>query len=71
MPKATSHLKLSYLFVDPFLVAAFQAAEADGTAPEMVEVYIGRDDTGALVSVVRPRVLDGGAAERVRELEEA
>jgi hypothetical protein len=59
------------MFRDPFLKAAFERAEDDGTAPEMVEVYIGRDKDGALVSAVRPRVLDGGAAERVLELVEA
>jgi hypothetical protein len=53
---------LSSLFVDPFLRACFKAAEDDGTAPEMIEVYTGRDDTGALVKAVRPRTLDGGAA---------
>lgn len=49
---------LSSLFVDPFLVAAFRAAEDDGLAPALVET----DD---------PRQLDGGAVERVLEREEA
>jgi hypothetical protein len=44
--------KLSTLFVDPFLRAAFKAAEQDGLAP-------------ILVMVDRPRTLNGGAAERV------
>jgi hypothetical protein len=48
-------------FRDPYLRAAFRAAENDGTAPEMIEVYTGRDKDGALVSAVRPRNLDGGA----------
>lgn len=42
--------KLSALFRDPFLRAAFQAAEDDGLAP-------------ALVESDHPRTLDGGAAE--------
>jgi hypothetical protein len=66
MAQADSHnTRLSTLFRDPFVRAAFKAAEDDGTGPEMVEVYTGRDETGALVKAIRPRVLDGGAAERV------
>jgi hypothetical protein len=41
--------KLSAMFVDPYLRAAFQAAEDDGFAP-------------ALVETDHPRTLDGGAA---------
>jgi hypothetical protein len=63
MARATNHstTRLSNLFRDPFLRAAFNAAEDDGTAPELIEVYTGRDKDGALVSAVRPRTLDGGA----------
>jgi hypothetical protein len=63
MARATNHstTRLSNLFRDPFLRAAFKAAEDDGTAPELIEVYTGRDKDGALVSAVRPRTLDGGA----------
>lgn len=52
MPKATSNpiTKLSSLFVDPFLKAAFERAEDDGL-------------TGELVETDHPRHLDGGAAE--------
>jgi hypothetical protein len=46
---------LSSLFTDPMLRAAFARAEQDGTAP-------------LAVMVDRPRVLTGGAAERVLEL---
>ena len=46
--------KLSAMFRDPFLVAAFGAAEDDGLAP-------------ALVETDHPRTLDGGAAERMTE----
>jgi len=42
------------MFRDPFLRAAFQAAEDDGLAP-------------ALVETDHPRTLDGGAAERMTE----
>jgi hypothetical protein len=45
---------LSALFRDPFLRAAFKAAEDDGLAP-------------ALVETDHPRTLDGGAAERMTE----
>jgi hypothetical protein len=43
--------KLSTLFVDPFLRAAFEAAEDDGLAP-------------ALVEIDNPKTRNGGAAER-------
>ena len=46
--------KLSALFVDPYLRAAFQSAEDDGLAPAFVETD-------------HPRTLDGGAAERMTE----
>jgi hypothetical protein len=46
--------KLSSMFRDPFLRAAFQAAEDDGLAP-------------ALIEIDHPRTLDGGAAERMTE----
>jgi hypothetical protein len=45
---------LSTMFRDPFVRAAFQAAEDDGLAP-------------ALVETDHPRTLDGGAAERMTE----
>jgi hypothetical protein len=49
MARATSqNTRLSTLFVDPFLRAAFKAAEDDGLAP-------------ALVETDHPRTLDGGA----------
>jgi hypothetical protein len=44
--------KLSTLFVDPFLRAAFAAAEDDGLAPAFVETDY-------------PLTLDGDVAERV------
>jgi hypothetical protein len=46
--------KLSAMFRDPFLKAAFQAAEDDGLAPAFAETD-------------HPRTLDGGAAERMTE----
>jgi hypothetical protein len=56
MPKTDSKYttKLSVMFRDPFLRAAFEAAEDDGLAP-------------ALVKTDHPRTLDGGAAERMTE----
>ncbi len=56
MSQAKRHTttKLSPLFRDPFLRAAFQAAEDDGLAGELVETD-------------HPRALDGGAAERMTE----
>jgi hypothetical protein len=53
-------IPLSQLFADPFLREVFRRAE---------------DDTGTALTVAfadppdRPRLLQGGAAERVRELE--
>jgi hypothetical protein len=52
--KHDSTTKLSSMFRDPFLRAAFEAAEDDGLAP-------------ALVETDHPRTLDGGAAERMTE----
>jgi hypothetical protein len=46
--------KLSAMFRDPFLRAAFQAAEDDGLTPSLVEAD-------------HPRTLDGGATERMTE----
>jgi hypothetical protein len=46
--------KLSSMFRDPYLRAAFEAAEDDGLAPLLVESD-------------HPRTLDGGAAERMTE----
>jgi hypothetical protein len=56
MARATKQdtTKLSSMFRDPFLRAAFKAAEDDGLAP-------------ALVETDHPRTLDGGAAERMTE----
>lgn len=50
-----ARIHLSHLFRDPFVAAAFAAAEDDGLAP-------------ALVEVDQPDRLDGGAAERVLEM---
>jgi hypothetical protein len=59
MAQAKHHTttKLSSLFVDPFLRAAFKAAEDDGLAPAFVETD-------------HPRMLDGGAVVSL-ELAEA
>jgi hypothetical protein len=46
--------KLSSMFRDPFVRAAFEAAEDDGLAP-------------ALVESDHPKTLDGGAAEQMTE----
>ncbi len=46
--------KLSTMFCDPFLRAAFAAAEDDGLAPAMAETD-------------HPPSLDSGAAERLTE----
>jgi hypothetical protein len=46
--------KLSAMFRDPYLRAAFKAGEDDGLAPAFVETD-------------HPRTLDGGAAERMTE----
>jgi|GraSoi_2013_60cm_1033757.scaffolds.fasta_scaffold199337_2 hypothetical protein len=56
---AVARIHLSHLFNDPYVAAAFKAAEDDGLAP-------------ALVEIDHPRTLDGGAAEvAVRALVEA
>jgi hypothetical protein len=47
---AVARVHLSHLFQDPFLQAAFKAAEDDGLAPEAVEID-------------HPPSLSGGAAE--------
>jgi hypothetical protein len=54
---AVARIHLSHLFQDPFVAAAFKAAEDDGLAP-------------ALVEVDRPHTLDGGAAESVLAMAE-
>ena len=46
------HLQISLMIRDPFIAAAFRRAEDDGLAP-------------ALVDVDQPKMLDGGAAERL------
>jgi len=53
-----NRLQISLMIHDPFVAAASKAAEDDGLAPDLVEVD-------------RPRILDGGAAERVLETVEA
>ncbi len=60
-----NRLQISLMIRDPFVAAAFKAAEDDGLAPDLVQID-------------RPKTLDGGAAEvigdagrRVRALEEA
>jgi hypothetical protein len=53
-----NRLQISLMIRDPFVAAAFRAAEDDGLAPNLVEVDR------------RPRVLDGGAAELVLETAE-
>ena len=58
MATSNNTTQLSSLFTDPVLRAAFAAAERDGTAP-------------LAVTVDRPRILTGGATERVLELVEA
>ena len=54
MARANSNhtIKLSSLFRDPFVAAAFKAVEDDGLAPEPIETD-------------HPPVLSGGAAELV------
>jgi hypothetical protein len=47
-----NRLQISLMIRDPFVAAAFKAAEDDGLAP-------------ALVEIDQPRTLDGGAAELV------
>jgi hypothetical protein len=52
MAQATNHSitrPLSTLFRDPFLRAAFVAAERDGLAPLLVETDRARIDGGAIV----------------------
>jgi hypothetical protein len=44
-----ARIHLSHLFRDPFVAAAFKAAEDDGLAPDLVEIN-------------NPKTLDGGAA---------
>ena len=53
-----NRLQLSLMIRDPFVAAAFKAAEDDGLAPSLAEVD-------------RPHTLDGGAAERVMAMAEA
>jgi hypothetical protein len=48
---AVARVHLSHLFQDPFVAAAFKAAEDDGLATDMAEVDL------------HPKALDGGAAE--------
>jgi hypothetical protein len=55
---AVARIHLSHLFKDPFLQAAFKAAEDDGLAPD-------------LVAIDHPKTLDGGVAERILETAEA
>jgi hypothetical protein len=50
----SQNIRLSTLFVDPFLRSAFAAVEDDGGLGELVETD-------------HPRTLDGGAAERMTE----
>ena len=54
---AVARIHLSHLFNDPYVAAAFKAAEDDGLAPSHV-------------TVDRPRTLNGGAAERVLAMAE-
>jgi hypothetical protein len=52
-----NRLQISLMIRDPFVAAAFKAAEDDGLAP-------------SLVLTDRPRALDGGAAEPVAAMAE-
>jgi hypothetical protein len=52
-----NRLQISLMVRDPFVAAAFKAAEDDGLAPDVVEVD-------------HPRNLDGGAAEPVLAMAE-
>jgi hypothetical protein len=52
-----NRLQISLMIRDPFVAAAFKAAEDDGLAPSHVRVD-------------RPRTLNGGAAEPVLEMAE-
>lgn len=49
---AVNRIRLSRMIRDPFVAAAFRAAEDDGLAPDLVETD-------------HPKHLDGGAAEVV------
>ena len=51
---AVNRIRLSQMIRDPFVSAAFRAAEDDGPVPDLVE-----ND--------HPKTLDGGAAEIVPE----
>jgi hypothetical protein len=53
-----NRLQISLMIRDPFVAAAFRAAEDDGLAPSHVRVD-------------RPRTLNGGAAEPVLAMAEA
>jgi hypothetical protein len=53
-----NRIQISLMIRDPFVAAAFKAAEDDGLAPAFVEID-------------NPLTLDGGAAERVLEMVEA
>jgi hypothetical protein len=53
-----NRLQISLMIRDPYVAAAFKAAEDDGLAPGMVETN-------------QPRHRDGGAAERVHAMTEA
>lgn len=55
---AVNRLQLSLMIRDPFVAAAFKAAEDDGLAPTLVEIN-------------NPKMLDGGAGERVLETAKA
>lgn len=49
---AVARVHLSHLFRDPYVAAAFRAAEDDGLDPDMAETD-------------HPKTLDGGAAELI------
>jgi hypothetical protein len=53
-----NRLQISLMIRDPFVAAAFRAAEDDGLAPDLAEID-------------HPKHLDGGAAEPVLEMAEA
>jgi hypothetical protein len=59
-PITSRRVKLSQLFVNPFVRDAFRRAEDNGDC-NITVTFAGPPD--------RPRLLQGGAAERVRELE--
>jgi hypothetical protein len=54
---AVARIHLSHLFRDPFVAAAFNAAEDDGLAPDLAETD-------------HPKTLDGDAAELVLAMAE-